>query len=91
MTGAQVTVYENRLGEIFFEYNGQRLKHSVVEIQPLNKDLDSKHLNAIVDEIKTSRQNKQSSKAASAHKPAPNHPWRRYPSTVEKEPAFQVA
>lgn len=91
MTGAQVTVHENRLGEVFFEYNGQPLKHSVLDIKPLNKDSDSKTLNTIVDEIKTSRQHREASKTVSVHKPAPNHPWRRYPSTVEKEPAFQVA
>jgi Fe-S cluster biogenesis protein NfuA len=70
MSHAKVLVVEAQDGTVALHYKGQALSYSIVKVHPKTIDADAKQINQVVDKIKA--------RQTSHHKPAPNHPWRRY-------------
>ena len=78
LRGARVTVCEHRDGEIVLLYKGRELPYKVYrQGEALTAPVDAKRLPSVVDKV-VARQRR-----GAGHKPAPDHPWRRWQGDPE--------
>jgi hypothetical protein len=103
LSGAKITISEDRQGSVSLYYGSKKLRYSVLETKPLNKDADTKSLNGIVDKLKAAQAATSIKKKVSStpsYKPPDSHPWRNYlqastpkktPHTVPQQPQQLVA
>ena len=65
---AQITLLENRKGEIIAEYKGKSLNYTIYEERPLQaEEVSAKELNTKIDDIRKRK-----------YKPPKHHPWKSY-------------
>lgn len=84
LRGCEVTVVSHADGRIELLHGEEVLAYKVFDPpKPINTATDDKELNARVDAILQRRWNDKS-------RPAPNHPWRRYPTAADSR-AGQLA
>ena len=78
LRGARVMVCEHRDGEIVLLYKGRELAYKVYRQGEAPAALvDAKRLPSVVDEVVARR------RRGAGHKPAPDHPWRRWKGDPE--------
>ena len=81
LSQAKITVLEDRQGAVSLYYGSKKLRYSVIETKPLNKDADTKSLNSVVDKVKAAKMASSVKKKASSkpsYIPPDSHPWRNY-------------
>lgn len=100
LSQAKITVLEDKEGVVSLYYGNTKLRYSVIETKPLNKDSDSKSLNGIVDKVKAAhsasvKNIKKKASSKPSYRPPVFHPWRSYlqsrvPNTTSNTVAKQL-